>query len=79
MTQMTEVIEHSSTYAIKWGFWGTAAGLVIAIIGILFVRAKKESGDSKGSVEENNAGLSYTLVALSRSSASSCLGTELGR
>ena len=52
MTQMTEVIEHSSTYAIKWGFWGTAAGFVIAIIGILLVRAEKESGDSKGSVEE---------------------------
>ena len=52
MTQMTEVIEHSSTYAIKWGFWGTAAGFVIAIIGILLVRAEKGSGDSKGSVEE---------------------------
>ena len=52
MTQMTEVMEHSSTYSIKWGFWGTAAGLVIAITGILLVRAEKESGDSKGSVEE---------------------------
>ena len=52
MTQMTEVIEHSSTYAMKLGFWGTAAGLVIAVIGILFVRAEKESRDSKGSVAE---------------------------
>ena len=52
MTQMTEVIKHSSTYAIKFGFWGTAAGLVIAVIGILFVRGEKESGDSKGSVAE---------------------------
>ena len=52
MTQMTEVIEHSSTYAMKWGFWGTAAGLVIAVIGILLVRSEKERGHSKDSVEE---------------------------
>ena len=51
MTQMTGVIEHSITYSIKLGFWGTAAGLVIAVIGILLVRAEKETADSKGSVE----------------------------
>ena len=50
-TRMTQIFGHSN-YTIELGFWGTAAGLVIAIIGILLVGAEKESGDSKGSIEE---------------------------
>ena len=76
--RLTESDNHS-IYSIKLGFWGTVAGLVIAVIGILLVRGEKESRDSKGSVAERT-----TLVCrtrwwdLLRFSASSCLGRDLG-
>ncbi|RKU11803.1 hypothetical protein C6503_18295 [Candidatus Poribacteria bacterium] len=50
--RMTRVIGYSSTYSIKLGFWGTAAGLAIAVIGILLIKAEEENGHFKGSVEE---------------------------
>ena len=50
--RMMQIIEYSSTYSIKLGFWGTAAGLAIAVIGILLIRAEEGKGHFKDSVEE---------------------------
>ena len=50
--RMTQIIEYSSTYSIKLGFWGTAAGFAIAVIGILLIKAEEGKGHFKDSVEE---------------------------
>ena len=49
-TRMTQILDRS-IYSIKLGFWGTVAGLVIAVIGILLIRTEAGKGHSKDSVE----------------------------
>ena len=50
--RMAQVIEYRNTYSIKLGFWGTAAGLAIAVIGILLIKAEEGKGHFKDSVKE---------------------------
>lgn len=39
-------------YSGKFGFWGTVAGFVIAVIGTLLIRSDEENNDSKVSVQK---------------------------